>query len=430
MLAMVAMRASNRETEVHGKDGKQVWVRTPAGTTAAVQVQDDDTTEHLRLKVAKHLSIPPETSRLIFGGRHLPEKELLAEQGVEHGSTVHVVFRLRGGMDDGMQENTQMGEASCPGMEAAAGYIGEMSADFWSELATSTRAEIVANFTSRAKHAGQTQDSLWNLAIEAGAPAATDYTGAMRFLSAYEMFADVMIDFSLASWTKTLPPLIPEEIGAARERVQGSAGRDSEKDDKEDKKDAPTRKNLRRVKKRTGVPKWTIKLAKVITKLWGEEEEPPEAARMIWRVIIKLDANGRDHISKRAKEDKKKAKKKAKKDKKKKKKGKHSKKKKHSSSSSDSSSNSSSSSLSSSSSSSSSSDSDKKKKKKKKGKETYTSSGTKRQPEFKLMEGIKHFRDKAGNWIRCDKPPTTPCRICQGRHWWWEGAEHGCAGSR
>ena len=49
----------------------------------------------------------------------------------------------------------------------------------------------------------------------------------------------------------------------------------------------------------------------MITKLCGEEEEPPEAARMIWRVIIKLDANGKEHISKRAKEDKKKAKKKA-----------------------------------------------------------------------------------------------------------------------
>ena len=202
-------------------------------------------------------------------------------------------------------------------MESAAGYIGDMHADFRSELAANTKAEIVANFTSRAKHADQTQDSLWNLAIEAGAPAATDYTVAMRYLSGYEMFADVMIDFSLARWTNTSPPLVPEEISAARDRVQGSGGRDSESEDKGDEKDALTKKNLRRVTKRPGVPKWTITLNKVITKLWGEEEEPPEAARMIWKVIIKLDVNGREHVNKRAKEDKKRAKKKAKKDKKK-----------------------------------------------------------------------------------------------------------------
>ena len=92
MVAVVAMRAGSRETEVQEKDNKQVWVRTPAGTTAAVQIQDDDTTESLQIKVAQHLSIPPKTPRLIFGGRQLREQELLGRQGVEHGSTVHVVF--------------------------------------------------------------------------------------------------------------------------------------------------------------------------------------------------------------------------------------------------------------------------------------------------------------------------------------------------
>ena len=68
---MLAMQAGSGEAEVHEKDGKQVWVRTPVGTTAAVQIRDHDTTERVRIKVAKHLGIPPKTPRLIFGGRHL-----------------------------------------------------------------------------------------------------------------------------------------------------------------------------------------------------------------------------------------------------------------------------------------------------------------------------------------------------------------------
>ena len=40
--------------------------------------------------------------------------------------------------------------------------------------------------------------------------------------------------------------------------------------------------------------------------------------------------------------------------------------------------------------------------------------------------GVKYFKDKAGSWNACNKPPKTPCRICRGFHWWWEGPEHGC----
>ena len=278
--------------------------------------------------------------------------------------------------------------------------------------------------------AGQNQDTLWNLAVEAGAPANADYQLAMRFLSGYEMYANVTLEFGLARWSEQPPPMIPDEVPGARAKALGTRG-GSETEDTDDEKGYTTltKKSLKRIKKRAGAPKWTIRLAKVIQQLWGEDEEPAEAAVLVWKVIIKLDVSGKEHLKGRAKEDKKKAKRRAKKDKKKKK-GKKSKKKKHSSSSSDSSSSSSSSSSYSSSSSSSSSSGGSKSKKKRKGKERYTSSGSRRQPEFKLMDGIKHFRDKQGNWIRCDKPPLTACRICQGKHWWWEGNEHGCAGSR
>ena len=145
------------------------------------------------------------------------------------------------------------------------------------------------------------------------------------------------------------------------------------------------------------------------------------------KVILACDSNGREHIEGKAKEDKKRAKRKEKKKAKKLRKSKKkSKKGKDDTSASPSSDlDSSSSSLSSSSSSSSSSDSAKKKKRS----QAYTpkaASGGTRKPEFKIMDGVKYFKDKAGSWNACDKPPKTPCRICGGFHWWWEGPEHGC----
>mmetsp|Transcript_110499 Transcript_110499/g.191509 ORF Transcript_110499/g.191509 Transcript_110499/m.191509 type:complete len:95 (+) Transcript_110499:302-586(+) len=76
----------------------------------------------------------------------------------------------------------------------------------------------------------------------------------MRYLSGYEMFANVMIDFTLARWADTPPPLIPKDVAAAKNQVQGSGGKNSESKngDGETKYTDLTRRNLRRVKKRAG----------------------------------------------------------------------------------------------------------------------------------------------------------------------------------
>ena len=123
--------------------------------------------------------------------------------------------------------------------------------------------------------------------------------------------------------------MVPDEVPRARAKALGAEDKGSETEDTDDEKGYATltKRNLKRIRKRAGAPKWTIRLAKVIHQLWGEEEEPAEAAVLVWKVIIKLDVSGKEHLKGRAKEDKKKAKRKAKKEKKKQKKGKKSKKK-------------------------------------------------------------------------------------------------------
>ena len=74
---------------------------------------------------------------------------------------------------------------------------------------------------------------------------------------------------------------------------------------------------------------------------------------------------------------------------------------------------------------------EKKGKDKGKGKERAgTGGGGLRGPEFKVIAGDRHFLDRAGNWINCSRPPSTPCKFCGGKHWWWEGRDHGCSGGR
>ena len=74
-----------------------------------------------------------------------------------------------------------------------------------------------------------------------------------------------------------------------------------------------TRKDLKRIRKRPGAPRWTIKLAKAIAEVWGDKKEPGPAEKRVWKVILAFDSSGKEHIEGKAKEDKKRVKKKEKK---------------------------------------------------------------------------------------------------------------------
>ena len=140
-------------------------------------------------------------------------------------------------------------------------------------------------------------------------------------------------------------------------------------------------------------------------------------------MMLRCDTQGKDHLKKKHKENKRKEKRKGKKAKKKEQKKKK-KGKKHSSK--DSSSSDSSSDSSTSTSSSSSSSSDRKACRSSKGSTPTSRKG----PNFKVINGSRHFLDRAGNWINCSKPLATACKFCISHHWYWEAAEHGCTGGR
>ena len=191
----------------------------------------------------------------------------------------------------------------------------------------------------------------------------------------------------------------------------------------------PSYKNARWLRKRPSAPRWTQKIYRLPEDLMEADETEAEmdmeaVVHDLWKIL--LDKSGKDALEAKIKEHKKKQKheekRQRKKERRKEKKGRKSSKRskgRHGSPDSTSSSSdncSCDSDLGSSSSGSSSSSGRSTKRQKDRGGQKGA-----HQPEFKWIDGKRHFKSKkSGDWVCCEGPPKSACPDCGGHHWWFD----------
>ena len=83
---------------LHGEMVLYVYVKTLTGKTLTLTVEGYHTTDTVKRIIQAKEGMPSDQLRLIYAGKQMEDDRMVCEYNIQPGSSIHLVLRLRGGM--------------------------------------------------------------------------------------------------------------------------------------------------------------------------------------------------------------------------------------------------------------------------------------------------------------------------------------------